>query len=95
MQVAAELAMPRQTIVTIARQKQQILQRSDDSKKSLKIRKTLKKETNDQMDKEIFIHFLKRRESKLSIFGCMLQNYGRQYLQKNYPTSKLKCSYGP
>ncbi|OAF70101.1 hypothetical protein A3Q56_02161 [Intoshia linei] len=39
MQVAAELDMPIQTIVTIARQKEKILQRSDDSKKSLKIEK--------------------------------------------------------
>ncbi|OAF64086.1 hypothetical protein A3Q56_08209 [Intoshia linei] len=65
------------TIVTIARQKEQILQRSDDSKKSLKIRKTFKKGTNDQMDKEYFMHFLKRRKSNLPVFCYMLQDYGR------------------
>ncbi|OAF64915.1 hypothetical protein A3Q56_07367, partial [Intoshia linei] len=54
------------------------------------VKKTLKKGTNDQMDKEVFMHFLKRRESKLPVFGYMLQDYGRQYLQKNDHTSKLK-----
>ncbi|OAF70100.1 hypothetical protein A3Q56_02160 [Intoshia linei] len=46
------------------------------------------------MNNEVFMHFLKRRESKLPVFGYMLKGYGRQYLQKNDPTRKLKCSYG-
>ncbi|OAF66757.1 hypothetical protein A3Q56_05518 [Intoshia linei] len=49
--------MPRQIIFTIAQQKEQILQESNNNKKSLKIRKTFKKKTNDQMDKEVFIQF--------------------------------------
>ncbi|OAF67025.1 hypothetical protein A3Q56_05220 [Intoshia linei] len=63
--------MPRQTIVTIAQQKEQILQQSDDTKKFLKIRKTLKKgQTTRWIRKFLCISLKEENPSFLYLVTC-------------------------